>query len=194
MKRTFSVLSVIFIALLVLSPVLLMKTHAQVPVAATQTARNSFYVIVKTKTNQLFKGEMGNPAAGQIPGIKFSMQLATTTNPATGLSTGRRQYSPITFTKLWGPADAQFLQAASTNETLTTVTFDFVSTGMDGKALITQSVVLSNATISSVRRYINIAMGNEPPDPRELEDITFTFQKLEFHDAAGATFTDSWAQ
>jgi type VI secretion system secreted protein Hcp len=194
MKRTVSVLSVIFMALLILSPVLLMKTHAQVPpTAAVQTGRNSFYVIVKGAKQGQFKAEAGNPAAGQIPGIKFSMQLATITNPATGLSTGRRQYSPITFTKLWGPASAQFLQAASVNENLTAVTFDFVSVGLDGKAVITQSITLTNATVSSIKRYINVPIGNESADPRELEDITFTFQKLEFRDAANASFTDSWS-
>jgi hypothetical protein len=36
-------------------------------------------------------------------------------------------------------------------------------------------------------------MDNAPPDPRELEDITFTFQKIEFSDASGIAAVDAWA-
>jgi len=35
-------------------------------------------------------------------------------------------------------------------------------------------------------------MGNEAPDPRELEDVSFTFQKIDITDANGAAISDNW--
>jgi len=159
----------------------------------TQGTKESFYVTVKGAKQGQFKGEVVplNPTTkDHIPGIKFSMQVTAPTNVATAQATGIRQYSPISFTKLWGPSSGQFLAALSTGEDLVTVTFDFVSTGMDGKPVITQSIALTHAKVSSMRRYIGVPIGNEPPDPRELEDVSFTFQKIDFRDAAGMTFSE----
>jgi type VI secretion system secreted protein Hcp len=107
------------------------------------------------------------------------------------MPSGKRQYSAITFTKLWGPSSPQMIQACTTNESLT-VTFEFVKASQ-GKEIVYQTIKLTGATISSVRRYIDVSVGSEPPDPRELEDISFTFQKIDIIDANGAAATDDWA-
>jgi len=143
----------------------------------------TFYVNLKGKVQGEFKAE--TPATpqhtGTIIGIRFSYQLSSPVAASTGLVAGKRQYSPITFTKVWGPSSPQILQACSTNEALT-VTFEFDH----------QKMTLTNATVSSVRRYIAVPAGNDPPDPRELEDISITFQTINVADAAGATTVDSW--
>jgi len=142
-----------------------------------------FYVSIKGQVQGQFKMEI--PAtpqhAGTIAGIRFSFSLTSPRDPATGLAVGKRQFS-VTFTKMWGPSSPQILQACSTNENLTAVTFEFSH----------QKMILTNATISSVQRYIGVPIGNEPPDPRELEDVSLTFQKIQLVDATNTTYNDSW--
>lgn len=166
------------------TPISLPQGQPPLIVGQIQTIqKGSFYVSIKGKVQGQFKAE--TPATpqhtGTIAGIRFSYQLATPVAPATGLPVGKRQYSPITFTKMWGPSSPQILQTCSTNESVT-VTFEFDH----------QKITLTNATISSVRRYIAVPSGNDPPDPRELEDVSITFQSINLADATGTTTMDSW--
>jgi type VI secretion system Hcp family effector len=78
-------------------------------------------------------------------------------------------------------------------EELSTVTFEFVHTNPNGQEMVYQTIMLTNATVSSVRRYIGISTGSEPPDARPLEDVSLTFQKIEVQDSVGKTmFVDDW--
>jgi type VI secretion system secreted protein Hcp len=143
-----------------------------------------FYVGIKgTAAQNTFKSEVKPPLprTGTIAGIRFSYQ-ATLQVAQAGLPAGRRQYSPITFTKVWGPSSPQFVTALATNETLTKVTFEFAH----------QTITLTNAHVSSIKRYVGVPMGNEAADTRELEDISFTFQKIEIVDQVGGTAMDDW--
>jgi type VI secretion system secreted protein Hcp len=194
MKRT---LLGVFVALAVLTLAPVKPILAQAPTAAAQS--HPFYVTVKGQTQGIFKADVVRVplvklAEAQIEGIKFSMQITSPRDAASGLPTGKRQYSPITFTKLWGPSSPQFLLALSRNEVLTSVTFQFLKAMPTGQEVVFQVITLTNATVSSVRRYIGLAGANEAPDTRELEDISFTFQKIEVTDkaAGGATFADDW--
>jgi type VI secretion system secreted protein Hcp len=189
MKRKYVVASIVLVVLCLAD---LKPTRAQGPSAQVRTF---FYVTVKGVKQGQFKGDVGGmgPTKDQIMGIKFSMQETSPRDLATGLPSGKRQYSPITFTKLWGPSSLQFLAALSTNEQLLTVTFQFSSITAQGKEAVTEKITLTNATVSSIRRYINVPTGNEAPDPRELEDISFTFQRIEYQDnVTGAMATDDW--
>jgi len=177
--------------------------QAQVPAATGiprpgvvggQFAPSLFYVKVKGKKTGDFKGDsMRAGHVGAIEGIKFAYQMTTPVDVATGMPTGRRQYSAITFTKPWSPASPEFIQSWSTNEPLTNVTFEFITVGLDGKEVPYQTITLTNATVSAIKRHMGVSMGTEPPDPRELEDISFSFQTIEVYDAAAkTTATDSW--
>ena len=100
---------------------------------------------------------------------------------------------PTVFNKVWGPASPEIMSALTTSETLPTVTFEFYQAAPDGKAATKyQTIVLTNATVSALRRYIEVPSGSEPPDSRALEDVSLTFQKIEFTDAAGAMASDDW--
>jgi type VI secretion system secreted protein Hcp len=160
------------------------KAPASLAVGGAVIPTNAFYVSVKGAKQSAFKAEVKAPPplTGTIEGIKFSYQESMSVG-TTGLATGRRQYSPITFTKVWGPSSPEFATALTNNENLLTVTFEFSH----------QKITLTNAHVSSIRRYIGVPMANEAPDTRELEDISITFQKIEMDDQAGATTTDDWS-
>jgi type VI secretion system secreted protein Hcp len=182
--------AVISIALAAICFAPLRLAQGQIPVAAPRAV---FYVDIKGAKQGQFKAEsvVSGVHKGSIEGVKFSSMVNSPRDPATGLPSGKRQYSPITLTKLWGPSSPEMIQACATNELLT-VTFEFVKADRYGKEMVYQTIKLTNATISSVRRYIGVSAGSEPPDPRELEDISFTFQKIDITDANGAAAMDDW--
>jgi type VI secretion system Hcp family effector len=159
-----------------------------------QFAPSLFYVKATGKKTGAFKGDsMRAGHQGSIEGIKFAYQMTTPTDAATGMPAGRRQYSAITFTKPWSPASPEFIESWSTNESLTNVTFEFVTVGLDGKEVPYQTITLTNATVSAIKRHMGVSTGMEPPDPRELEDISFNFQTIEVYDAAAkTTASDNW--
>lgn len=58
----------------------------------------------------------------------------------------------------------------------------------DGPDIVYHTIKLSNARITGVRQYTGGA-----EDPRLLEDIAFTFQKIEIENKAGKTMAfDTW--
>jgi type VI secretion system secreted protein Hcp len=180
------VLPSVVMAVTFLAP--LRPAQAQVPVANSAAV---FTVDIVGAVQKQFKFD--TPAKRATEGLKFAFQMGKPTDAATGMPSGKRQYSPITITKAWGPSSIQMYQSFVNNETLTNVTFDFYSVDLQGKLVVTQKIILTNATISSIKRHIAVSMDNAPPDPRELEDITFTFQKIEFSDASGIAAVDAWA-
>ncbi len=187
------ILAVASIALLGVCFVSMKPAEAQVPASATQT--HSFWVKITGSKIGTFRGETTlKGRESSVEGFRFSYQVTSPRDVATGLPSGRRQHSPITFTKLWGPASPQIFQACVTNEILSTVRFEFWKTIPSGQQVIYQTITLTNASISTVRRYVAVASAGDPPDPRDLEDVTFTFQKIEIQDNAsgGAGASDTW--
>ena len=56
-----------------------------------------------------------------------------------------------------------------------------------------QSITLTNATISKVRRYVDFTAPSGSAGQLELEDVSFLFQRITVEDVPGRTsFTDNW--
>lgn len=108
----------------------------------------------------------------------YDMDLTMPFDPASGLPTGQRVYSPITVTLPFSPRVSQLLQVAATNENLPTVFIKF----FDSLNNLAATVTLTNANI---RHFGQIAAAGLP-----TTSINFTFQKIEF--TAGTTFLDDW--
>jgi type VI secretion system secreted protein Hcp len=161
---------------------------------------DNIYVSAKGARLGQFKGELPSPPKGfenKIPGSKFHYEVISPRDPATGLPMGKRQHRPVTITKEWGAASPQFFQALISNETLTEVIIDFVTPdakqpGMaSGGIILSHTIKLTNATVS------NISYSTEPLPTgglRLLEDVSFTFQKIELIDVKGNGMAmDTWA-
>jgi type VI secretion system secreted protein Hcp len=94
---------------------------------------------------------------------------------------------------LWDASTPQIIEAASTNESLPLVEFDFVHAGTNGQESIYETIKLTNAVISSVKDYMGFPEGGAPSDPRQLEDVSFTFQKIDVSNNDGKTTAiDDW--
>jgi len=153
-----------------------------------------FYVTIRGVKQGVLKGQSTNrQRQNQIQAFQFLMQLAAPRDASTGQASGKRQYSPITITKEWDACSPQIFEAASTNETLSLVEVDFLRTSPDGKESVYETIKLTDATISSVKRYIGFLDAGEPPDSRQLEDVSFSFSKIEItHSDGGTMFIDNW--
>jgi type VI secretion system secreted protein Hcp len=169
------------------------------PQASTSTplllpGQNYFYVTIRGVKQGVFKGQtMGAGHQGEIMGFQYVFQLSAAVNTSSGQASGKHQYTPITFTKVLDASSPQIIQASTSNELLSLVQFDFVHSGTDGKESVYQTIKLTNATISSVKEYMGFPNAGEPSDPRQLEDVSFTFQKIEISNNEGkTTVMDDW--
>ncbi len=107
----------------------------------------------------------------------YSHEIVSPRDPATGLSTGRRQHKPLTITKELDKSSPLFLQALFTNENLTSVLIGLLSPS--GQPMAT--VKLTNAQVSD-----DVQHGN-------TETISFTYQKITWTWLdGGITAEDDW--
>jgi type VI secretion system secreted protein Hcp len=159
-----------------------------------QPGETYFYVTIRGVKQGIFKGQTTNAGhQGEIMGLQYLLQLTSPVNASTGQASGKRQYSPITFTKEWDASSPQIFEAASTNEVLALVEFDFVHADQTGKETVYQTIKLTNATISSVKDYMGFPDAGGKSDPRQLEDVSFTFQKIDISNNDGKTTAmDDW--
>jgi type VI secretion system secreted protein Hcp len=164
-------------------------------------AAYSAHMSVKgAKQGQLKSEGAGKRADKWIPLVSYSSGIEAPRDPATGAATGRRQWKPVCVVKPWGASSPQFLQAVATNETLTEVNFEFTRAGgVSGEEVVYQTVKLTDAYVSRARSFT--ANSSEDPtaskraaaaDASELEEICFSFRKIEVSNVDGRTnFSDS---
>ena len=153
--------------LLVLSTVVAVLLPA-VPAHAAFDA----YMTIKGSKQGQFKGEAMSDQIRLVSVVRDTPR-------ATAMPTGRRMHSTITITKEIDKASPMLAKAASTNELLSEVVITF--TGGAAGAKTAQKIVLTNATILSVRK----AGGNE--------QITLDYQNIEVTwTDGGKTASDDW--
>ncbi len=158
-------------------------------------AYESYMKITGTK-QKAFKGESTREAwKEKIPCLGFNYEVQSPRDQATGQASGKRQHKPVTITKEWGAASPQIFQALVNNEVLTEVTFEFIRTTAEGAEEVHYTIKLVNATISNLKQYIGDTRHSDAIDKHELEDVSFTFQRIEIESKLGKTMaTDDWAK
>ena len=157
-----------------------------------------FYVSVKGKKQGQFKGETkapGGRAKDRFRGVAYVSEVISPRDAASGLPTGKRQHRPIVITKEWGAASPQLFQALVTNEVLTAVVLEFVKTDPAGREVVYYRVTLTNAAVSDLRSYLDLTeVDGDPYDGRALEDVSFTFAKIELENLEAKTSAvDDWS-
>ncbi|MFZ0336873.1 MAG: type VI secretion system tube protein TssD [Terracidiphilus sp.] len=119
---------------------------------------------------------------GSIKGDQMSDSIkliSVVRDTPSGMSTGRRTYSTITITKEIDEASPGLAMAASSHETLSEVVITFE--GGSGGAKTAQMIVLTNATILSVRKS------------GRTEEISFHYRGIGVTYAKGGiSATDDW--
>jgi len=149
------------------------------------------FVTIEGTRQGKFKGESLRPnAADRIEALSVSYEVQSQHDLATGQASGKRQHKPLSITKEWGAASPQLFQALVTNEVLKTVVIEFIGVARDGRPEVAHSIRLTNATVSHMREFTE----KEQAGLRPLEEVSFTFQRIEITNNRGhTTATDDWA-
>lgn len=159
---------------------------------------DTIYVSIKGTKQGQFKGESPNPnLRDKMVALKFTYEVTSPRDAATGMVSGKRQHKPVVITKEWGAASPQLFQALVGSEPLAEVLMDFVGTDpKSGQEILTHRIRLTNAAV------INIAHTMEQPGSTggagtakhatgigqpHLEQISFTFQRIDLEDLIGKT-------
>lgn len=162
-----------------------------------------FYVTIEGTRQGAFKGESIREAHSEkIAGLSYNHEIASPRDVATGQASGKRQHGPVIITKEWGAASPQLFQALVTNEVLKSVFFEFFHTTPDGLEEVYHTIKLINATVSKVKQMTG--SGGESAssskttsayDTHELEQISFTYQRIEVENLPGQTSAeDDWTK
>jgi len=166
---------------------------------ARSPAAQRAYAKIEGSKQGVFKGEAVRIAGRDyIPVIQFGYEITSPRDAATGLPTGKRQHKPIVITKTLDASSPQIFQAMITNETLTTVNIDFVTTNTEGKELVYYTIALTNATIVDVHQHMSlpetVPAGSSTVPTEPMEDVSIVFQKISVTSTVGqSTGTDSWS-
>lgn len=153
-----------------------------------------FYASIEGEKQGKFKGESGREAhKDKIAARAIKYECAAPFDPQNGQTTGRRQHKPIVLTKEWGGSSPQLLQALCTNEALKSVLFEFVKHDRQGAEYVYYTIKLSNARVVKIDQYSAETPGSQTHDLNELEDVSFTFDKIEWENKDAKTMTmDDW--
>ncbi len=155
-----------------------------------------FYVTIEGTKQGAFKGESTREAhKKKLEGLALTWDVQSPRDVATGQASGKRQHGPVTFTKEWGTASPQIFQALCTNEVMKSVLFEFIRTTPEGVEEVHYTITLVNATISRVHSYIEMTKHDAKSDVHELEDVSFSYQRVELESKLGKTMaSDDWTQ
>ncbi len=159
-----------------------------------------FYVTIEGTKQGKFKGEsIRDKHKDKLAGIAYRHEIKSPRDVATGQASGKRQHGPISFTKEWGASTPQIFQALVTNEVLKSVLFEFVHTTPEGDEEVYHTIRLSSATVSNVKystgaaESAGTAKTTVTYDTHELEDVSFTYQRIEVESKTGkTTAVDDW--
>jgi type VI secretion system secreted protein Hcp len=153
------------------------------------------YMTIEGVKQGKFKGEsIRGPHKDKMGVLGFEYEVVSPRDVASGQASGKRQHKPVKIIKEWGAASPQLFQAVTTNEVLKSVLFEFIRTTPEGKEDIHYTIKLTNATVCGHHKFTDKgAKHEETADTHELEEISFTFQKIELESKWGKTMAnDDW--
>jgi type VI secretion system secreted protein Hcp len=135
----------------------------------------------------------GSKKEKSIPTLGFDYSVQTPHDMASGMATGKRQHTPVVIFKAIDNASPQILQALNTGEVLKSVTIDLLKSE-NGKLIVIRSIRLINAMVSKISQYGGAgAPSKMMPNYSPIEEVSFTFQKIEMLNGSGKTISaDDW--
>jgi len=179
------------------------KLVVSIAVAILVTSTSAFaaspiYVDIDGTKQGRFKSETQKG----IPVLKLLYEVKSPRDLATGQASGKRQHTPICFTKELGANSPQIFQATTTNEVLKSVNFRFLKTNPNGEEYTYFTLKLANATFSSYKLLSGYSdssvagakhQGGVSTD--NLEDVCVTFQRIDMLGPDGKSMAmDDWAK
>src|SRR4051812_3699497 len=150
---------------------------------------DEFYFSIKGKTQGPFKGDATQEKKKEawIKGFSFDYEVTASHDVATGQASGKKSHGLITVVKACGAATPQVFTAATKNETLSEVVFEFYRIkAADGTRYVYQTIKLTDATVSKFRLFTSdptlagdaSAKHSGGAGTSEFEQIGFSFTKI----------------
>ncbi|MCB9589701.1 MAG: type VI secretion system tube protein Hcp [Polyangiaceae bacterium] len=135
--------------------------------------------------------------------ISFEYELLAPKDPQRGPhATGRRQHKPIRICKNLDCTTPLFFNACTTNEFITTMTFEFWETSEQGMPQIYHEITIENAAVASIKYTtgfegtgnLSTSRGHSQWDLKELEYIDLVFETIKLDHLVGTPTSaqDSW--
>jgi len=162
-------------------------------------ALNAFLTLTGQKQGPIEGGVTQKGREKSILVHGFEVQITSPRDLASGQATGKRQHQPIRIVKEIDKASPLLWNALVNNENLTTCVVKFFAPGLGaaGAAGLGEvqnfTVTLTNANIASMRETMNeneIAANASLP---LLEELTLTYQKIQWTwNEGGITAMDDW--
>jgi type VI secretion system secreted protein Hcp len=150
-----------------------------------------FYMTAKAENQGDIVG--WNPVANHADEMQchaLDQKVYVPFNELDGQPKGTRVHGPITVTKSFDKASPKLMQALCTGENLPEVNLKFFRVNPQGIEEHYYSIVLTNATIVSIRpRMLNV-FDDALKKYDHLEDVSFTYGKIEWRwepDSVSAT-------
>jgi type VI secretion system secreted protein Hcp len=150
-------------------------------------------------------GRILNVGKGKVHGMKqngieihsFNMGVQSPRDASTGLASGKRQHEPLTIIKEVDPSSPALWGALvnSTDKEIPTLKLHFVTTNPQGATQPYFTITLTNASLGGYKRnpILKNPKVGKIHNSFQLEEIAFTFQKIEFASISGKkSFADDW--
>ena len=154
------------------------------------------YLSIKGAAQGQIKGSVTQKGReGQIAVYAYHHEVISPRDTASGLPTGKRQHKPLSVTKEIDKSTPLLFKALETNEVLTEVILNFYATSPNGMEVQSFTIKITNASIASVGE--NMSLNKIDPGIKlpVLEEITFTYQKIEWKWVEGGiTTVDDWSK
>jgi len=158
-------------------------------------ALDAAMTIVGQKSGQIKGGATQKGREGTVTVIGASHSIVSPRDPQSGLPTGKRMHKPFVITKEVDKSSPLLYGMLSTNENITSVTIKFwtpqITGAVGGAETQTYTVKLTNASIASIS--FHDTNDKTTPDEAPKEDVSFTYQKIEWTwTDGGVDYSDTW--
>ncbi len=155
---------------------------------------SSAYLTLAGKTQGTITGGVTiKGREGSILVHSFENEILSPRDPTTGQPTGKREHEPIVIVKEIDKSSPRLWAALVANEVLTTWVLRFWAAAAKGMEQEIYTITLTNASIASVREYMVDNLTAADANLPMLEEVTFTYQKIQWTwTDGGITASDDW--
>jgi type VI secretion system secreted protein Hcp len=129
----------------------------------------------------------------KTPIVGFQTSIQGSVDVGTGMSSGRRQHTPITITRTIDGSSPLLQQAAATGEVLKEVTIQLDKPSVRRSGYL--QIKLTNVMISGFSLIGGVGNGSGQGSYNDpVEQISLTYQNIQYEYSDGKTvFKDNWA-
>ncbi len=157
-------------------------------------ALNCYITKIKGETQGEIKGSVTQKGReGWIECFAFDHKVHSPRDQASGLPTGKRVHSPLRIIKAIDKSTPLLMNVLVNNENIPELELRFFTPSKAGAETNFYTIKLTNANISEVKPYMLLNRNPEYMKYPEMEEVSFTYQKVEWvFVQGGITAMDDW--